>query len=537
MSTLEYDSFDWENYIFFYEDLQNDNINTKEKAWNHWKKHGKNEGRLYFDLKNKNSNAPTSFDMSIDDYFDWEKYVNYYEDLKNDNINTKEKALRHWIKHGEKEGRIYFTVSDENSNNTYNSIEYINFDWEMYVNFYEDLKSKKNKEHAWEHWNKNGMQENRIYFDLNNSASYKEFDFDKYLKNQNLKRVTTKEEAFKSWLTLGYNEDLHSFSNKNTTKKLMYSFGNLFFVNLACHYLSMKYNILFDYEYYDVFSKLGVELFIGKNTYKNDLLLTNENFFSLIESNEIKKENITLSDNFNCITTDFCLFIKKYFWENSENQNKITQCNLFKDRYLSNKDLYIYVFIDDSIDESFYKQMFEYYSDNIQKIKYSKIYLSSNNIEHEICKKLIDEHYITIDEREICEQIMFASTCKNLILSNDNVSLLIGLFNFFSKHVYYPTVTTSKYTEIFRSLGWKGVDISKITKNKPKTLSYNKKENNQADSPTDEWYDSPFIRPKPVKTIKPVMESKPKLKVRLTQGLSVYDEPVHIKFDNLECTS
>ena len=537
MSTLEYNSFDWEKYIFYYEDLENDNIDTKEKAWNHWKKHGKKEGRIYFDLNEKSTTKPMSLDMTIDEYFNWDKYVNYYQDLKNDNINTKEKAWKHWIKHGEKEGRLYFTVNDENSSNGYNSIEYINFDWEMYVNFYDDLQSKKTKEHAWEHWKKNGVEENRIYFDSNNSAYYRDFDFKKYIENKNLNIFNTKEEAFKSWLTFGYNQELQSFSNKNTTKKMLCSFENLFFINLACHYLSIKYDLLFDYEYYDVFNKFGIEFFFGKNTYKSDFLLTNENFFSLIDTNEIKKENITLTENINCVTKDFCLFIKKYFWENSENQNKITQSNLFKDRYLSNKDLYVYVFIDDSFDESYYNQLFDYYSDNIEKIRYSKIYLSSNNIEDEMCKKLINEYYVTIDEREICEQIMFASTCKNLILSNDIVSLLIGLFNFFSKHVYYPLLTTSKYNEIFKSLGWKGVDISKIKKYTPKSLSYNKKEKNQADSPTDEWYDSPFIRPRLLKTIQPVRESKPKIRLTTTQGLGGREEPPHIKFDNLESTS
>lgn len=37
--------------------------------------------------------------------FDWQFYVTNYEDLRKNGINTKEKAYRHWIKFGEKEGR------------------------------------------------------------------------------------------------------------------------------------------------------------------------------------------------------------------------------------------------------------------------------------------------------------------------------------------------------------------------------------------------------------------------------------------------
>ncbi|MDD2531527.1 MAG: glycosyltransferase 61 family protein, partial [Candidatus ainarchaeum sp.] len=39
-------------------------------------------------------------------YFDWNFYVNNYYDLQLAKINTKEKAVDHWIKYGKKEGRI-----------------------------------------------------------------------------------------------------------------------------------------------------------------------------------------------------------------------------------------------------------------------------------------------------------------------------------------------------------------------------------------------------------------------------------------------
>ena len=40
------------------------------------------------------------------DYFDWKYYINKYNDLQKANINTKEKALNHWLKYGIKEKRI-----------------------------------------------------------------------------------------------------------------------------------------------------------------------------------------------------------------------------------------------------------------------------------------------------------------------------------------------------------------------------------------------------------------------------------------------
>ena len=52
---MEYtiDTFDWKYYIDQYSDLRDAGILTKEKAWNHWTKFGKNENRLNRKIINK----------------------------------------------------------------------------------------------------------------------------------------------------------------------------------------------------------------------------------------------------------------------------------------------------------------------------------------------------------------------------------------------------------------------------------------------------------------------------------------------------
>ncbi len=44
--------------------------------------------------------------MSFFEDFNWKFYINYYSDLLEHNINTFDKAFQHWKKFGEKEGRI-----------------------------------------------------------------------------------------------------------------------------------------------------------------------------------------------------------------------------------------------------------------------------------------------------------------------------------------------------------------------------------------------------------------------------------------------
>lgn len=44
--------------------------------------------------------------------FDWKTYVNNYIDLQKAGINTEQKALRHYIMYGIKEGRSYLNLTN-----------------------------------------------------------------------------------------------------------------------------------------------------------------------------------------------------------------------------------------------------------------------------------------------------------------------------------------------------------------------------------------------------------------------------------------
>ena len=194
--------FDWQAYIHFYPDLSK--LNTKEKAFNHWIHHGKNENRKFFiykkkemendemssnDLKNNNVNEKDMIKKTekiekIDKKedlknFDWKSYIKYYPDLVE--LNTKEKAINHWLKFGKKEKRKYFSLDDNIHD------EYQKFDWKTYLKNYEDLKSMNTKKEAWEHWLNHGKKEKRVLYDINK----KEMDIYNEIKSKEKKETIT----------------------------------------------------------------------------------------------------------------------------------------------------------------------------------------------------------------------------------------------------------------------------------------------------------------------------------------------------------
>ena len=85
--------FDWKFYIENYPDLKINGINSEQKAIKHYILHGQNEKRIYTTL------LPTNFD--------WKFYVNNYKDLKINGINTRQKAIEHYLLHGKYENRKY----------------------------------------------------------------------------------------------------------------------------------------------------------------------------------------------------------------------------------------------------------------------------------------------------------------------------------------------------------------------------------------------------------------------------------------------
>jgi hypothetical protein len=194
-NNLDNGLFDWKQYIENYTDLKEDGINTREKAFEHWTKYGKKEGRSFKKL-----------DTNLNDEIlniDWDNYIYSYDDLKESGINTKEKAIEHWIKYGKNEGRDIKLINYE---------QFENFDWEQYIDNYDDLKESgiNTKEKAIEHWIKYGKDEGRTFENINNhSLNLELFDWEDYINNYNdlkKKGVDTKEKATEHLVNHGIKE-------------------------------------------------------------------------------------------------------------------------------------------------------------------------------------------------------------------------------------------------------------------------------------------------------------------------------------------
>jgi hypothetical protein len=371
--------------------------------------------------------------------FNWEKYINNHQDLRD--LKTKKEAWFHWEHYGSKENRKFCYIDSISSNNSNN--EYLcNLLDENDENDENDEKIMKLK---------------KKFDKLLNIK--KNFDWVKYISdNKDLKCIVDKEQAWHHWSLHGHREQrfLQTTSNTfvvNNTEIHNGRFGNLFFVNMVLHFISKRYNLKTTYKYYDKFLNLGIDFFIGNNSYKENEYLTEINYFDLMN----KKNNFTniiVNNNVWFQNYEFCLFLEIYF--NKKNiKNKIIKKNKFFNRYKNNNDLFIHVRLDD-VEAMSCHNKFEYYDNIVKKCKFENGYISSDNLNSLICTKLIQKYSLKIVNYNEEETIMFGSTCNNIILSGGTFSWLIGFLAFYSQNINYPINNSNWYGNIFVYKNWIG---------------------------------------------------------------------------------
>ena len=131
----EYENFDWEKYLYNYEDLKK-KFNNKTQAWVHWINYGKSENRKYYSLKENKINSLFKKDNNgiTYDEFDWITYINNYKDLRI-SYKTKEEAWCHWVNYGNYEGRTYHQIINSNMNNNYIQKSYIDVFFNIQISY------------------------------------------------------------------------------------------------------------------------------------------------------------------------------------------------------------------------------------------------------------------------------------------------------------------------------------------------------------------------------------------------------------------
>jgi len=212
--------------------------------------------------------------------------------------------------------------------------------------------------------------------------------------------------------------------------------GNQIIRNVVCSLLAKKYDLQFIYDYVTPIEELGIELYKdGKNYHYRTIELKDDDFLRYLLHDDMGKTNIYTSNTF-FQNQEIADFLRGYFSSEPVKQ-QIMNKNKYADRYNNNKDVYVHVRLGDAVS---YCPSYDYYDKVLQKLNFTQGYISSDTIDHEICQKLIANYgLIPMINKDEVDTIMFASTCKHIVLTNGTFGFFMGIFGWFST-IYYPNL-------------------------------------------------------------------------------------------------
>jgi tetratricopeptide (TPR) repeat protein len=202
-------------------------LSSLEEVEQHWLEYGQVEGRLssekqFYERHGLNPDALPSD-------FDWKAYLELNPDLQG-HLQSKWSAIKHFLVHGEKEGRLYsfnqlyYQPKSDFSNTQVNRLPDTSadkeaegkFDWSFYLDYNEDLRSISSYEEAYYHWLNHGEAEGRIASEeqfyeahgIKKSDIPIDFDWQGYLDlHLDLKEsIHSKWKALSHYITIGWKE-------------------------------------------------------------------------------------------------------------------------------------------------------------------------------------------------------------------------------------------------------------------------------------------------------------------------------------------
>jgi hypothetical protein len=200
------------------------------------------------------------------------------------------------------------------------------------------------------------------------------------------------------------------------------------------HKINLYYDdMIYNYQYETVPYRYNLTSFLNREVmslvlenkqiiYEDDLLIHDDNFFHFYNEDKIEK-NIIFRGYFmfDTLLEEKRETIKKLFGINYDNSNE--------------NNLFVHYRLGD-INNSPLSLPLGYFEESISKTNFNKGYISSDSINDEKCKFLIEKYNLEVVELNPWETILFGKNFGNIVLSEGSFSYLIGYFSN-SKNVFY----------------------------------------------------------------------------------------------------
>tara|TARA_X000000950_G_scaffold209862_1_gene252343 strand:+ start:1790 stop:2869 length:1080 start_codon:yes stop_codon:yes gene_type:complete len=213
-------------------------------------------------------------------------------------------------------------------------------------------------------------------------------------------------------------------------------FANQIIRNLAMAIIAEKFDLFIRYQRSQEIEKLGFKLFCGTKKYSKNKVVTEKNYYYILKYNTLHYNIRSRGKSFyqtKQITNDIHNYLKS-----SKIMDQIVNNNIHKERYKNNNDCFIHIRLGDVAD---WNPGFAFYYKIISNINFNKLYIATDSPDHSIIAQLRNRFpHLDLYDTNLPDIMLFASTCKHVILSYGSFSAVIGYLSYYS-NVYYKKVT------------------------------------------------------------------------------------------------
>lgn len=232
------------------------------------------------------------------------------------------------------------------------------------------------------------------------------------------------------------------------------SLGNNILQYLAGNYFSKKYDLMMesdvdlDKNYFDINKCKSTK------KYENYIEINDNNILYFLNNKDYVLESGVLVNGF---------FQQKEIFENSDYLNYSRSSIIPKIPKSSNIDLFVHVRLNDISDAKF-NLPFDYYDNQIQKIKYDSMAISTDTADHPIIQQLLNKykHSFLFESKNPSHAISAASNSKNLIIGSGSFGFCMALFATPETNIY--CINHDQIKKIFDITIWDGTMVDALRK-------------------------------------------------------------------------
>ena len=232
--------------------------------------------------------------------------------------------------------------------------------------------------------------------------------------------------------------------------------GNLLFHNFVVSWFAMRYKKAAVYQSEDRFTKLGIFFHKEMDPVSSDtcIKVNDSNLLTYMDNPTNETYCITMMNDTYCQLKEVSHLLYTHF-RLPAIRHSIVSANPFRDRYRTNRDVFVHVRLGDV---QKYCPSVTYFETALKSISYEKGYISTDSPNHPLIKTLCTNYTLQLIVLWEIETLQFASTCAHLVLSNGTFSWAMGALAFDAVSVQYPRLKHKWHGDIFVIPTWSEVD-------------------------------------------------------------------------------